>query len=250
MKGCFASANQETNVSSKSEESNRETTYVQKVAGNQVQDPGNRGKRTQETDGGKKVLISNNGNQPIVLVSRPNGQTTSNNAGANYDNAGANGDVNSPDGMLDADKTLSSDSSNEETLLNPQPEWFTSLDGVSRGQVRELCEKAGPPPANPERIDKLRTLFNIDLGQALEVNELYHSGRLRGESRVMLKSILKTSTSSLRSLSADNAEPTISRRLSWIDETGGKLEQKREMKTWHYMDSSRRSNPNQCCQIL
>lgn len=244
MKGCFASANQETNVSSKSEESNRETTYVQKVAGNQVQDPRNRGKGTQETDRGKKVLISNNGNQPIVLVSRPNGQTSS-------DNAGANGDVNPPDGTLDADKTLSTDSSNEETLLNPQPEWFISLDGVSRGQVRELCEKAGPPPADPVRIEKLRTMFNIDLGQALEVNELYHSGRLRGESRVMLKSILKTSTGSLRSLSGnDNAEPTISRRLSWIDETGGKLEQKREMKTWHYMDSSRRSNPNQCCQIL
>jgi len=243
MKGCFASVNQETNVSSKSGGSNRETTYVQKVAENQVQDPSNyKGKGTPETDSGKKVLISNNGNQPIVLVSRPNGQLTSD---------GPKGDVNPPNGTLKADKTLSTDSSNEETLLNPQPEWFTNLDGVSRGKVRELCEQAGPPPSDSERIDKLRTLFNIDLGQALEVNELYHSGRLRGESRVMLKSILKTSTGSLRSLSENgSAAPTISRRLSWIDETGGKLAQKREMKTWHYMNSSRRSNPNICCQIL
>jgi len=242
MKVCFASENQETNVISKSEESNRETTYVQKVAGNQVQDPRKPGKGISGTDDGKNVLISNNGSKPVVLVSRPGELRASG-------NSGDKGDANSSNGVLEAEKTLPSDSSNEETLLYPQPEWYTKLDGVSRGKVRELCEYAGPPPAEADRVDKLRTLFNIDLGQALEINELYHTGRLHQESRVMLKSILKTSTSSLASLSEKSA-PNISRRLSWIDETGGKLEQKHVMKTWHYMDSSKRTSPAQCCNIL
>jgi len=237
MMSCFASENQETNVISKSEESNRETTYVQRVAGNQVQDPRNPGKGISGSDGAKNVLISNNGSQPVVLVSRPDEQGTA-------------GDANKSNSALEAAKTLSSDSSNEETLLYPQPTWYTNLDTVSRGKVRDLCERAGPPPADAERLDKLRTLFNIDLGQALDVNELYHSGRLQQDSRVMLKSILKTSTGSLGSMSTIGGAPNISRRLSWIDESGGKLEQKHVMKTWHYMDSSRRSSPNQCCHIL
>jgi len=243
MKSCFASENQETNVSSKAGESNRETTYVQRVPGNQVQDPRKPLKGSSDTEADKKLLISNNGSQPIVLVSRHVDQPAS----GNY---GPKGGAPQSGGVVEAGIIPSSDSSNEETLLYPQPEWYTKLDGVSRGKVRELCELAGPPPADKERIDKLRELFNIDLGQALEVNELYHSGRLQVESRVMLKSILKTSTSSLRSLSENGGAPNISRRLSWIDESGGKLEQKHEMKTWHYMDSTRRSSPSQCCQIL
>jgi len=246
MKGCCASENQETNVISKLEESNREMTYVQKVAGNQVQDPKKPGKGTSGTDGVKNVLISNNGSQPVELVSvsRPGELRASG-------NSGHKGDAEPPNGALEAEKTLSTDSSNEEALLYPQPEWFKKLDSVSRGKVRELCEHAGPPPAEAERLDKLRALFNIDLGQALEVNELYHTGRLHQESRKRLKSILKTSTSSLLSLSDKGSAPNLTRRLSWIDEAGGgKLEQKHVMKTWHYMDSSRRTSPDQCCNIL
>lgn len=241
MKSCFASENQEANVISKAGGSNRETTYVQSVSGNQVQDPRKPLKGTAETEGDKNFLISNNGSQPILLVSRPGDQQTADTSG-------------SKDGKLqsgEAGMTQPSDSSNEETLLYPpQPEWYTDLDGISRGKVRELCELAGPPPVDANRVAKLRELFKIDLGQAFEVNELYHSGRLQTESRVMLKSILKTSTSSLRSLDEKGGAPNISRRLSWIDESGGNLEQKHEMKTWHYMDSPRRSSPTQCCQIL
>ena len=122
-----------------------------------------------------------------------------------------------------------------------------NLDEVSRGKVRDLCAQAGPPPADKERIEKLRALFEIDQGQALEVNECYHSGRLQRTSRVKLKSILKNPSS--RSISEAGSVQTIARRLSWLDESGGNLVQKHELKTWHYMDS-KRSTATQCCQIL
>jgi len=238
MKSCFTTETQETNVSLKSQASNRET-YVQMVAEKQVQDQlkADNEKATAGANSVKEVFFSKNVSEQIELVSKSCDET-------NLDNV--KNEVNvSCKSKLDAEGTWTSDSSNEETCFFPQPEWFANLDEVSRGRVRDLCGQAGPPPVDQEYIGKLRALFDIDLGQALEVNEIYHSGRLQRASQVKLKSILKTSSQQ----SEAGSIPTITRRLSWVDEKGGNLVQKHELKTWHYMDS-KRSSTTQCCQIL
>jgi len=248
MKVCFASENQETNVSTKNQEINRETTYVQKAAGNQVQDDQSKVAITENEKG--KVLISNNGSEPIVLVARPGDQSS----GTAGHNASPTENKQTEKSPVSGSSTQFLDCDDEETFLFQQPEWFTNLDEISRGKVREYCELAGrSPTAESEHIKKLKTLFNIDLEQAIEVNELYHNGRLEGPSRSVYKSILKTSTTSLMSggdTDNDNAGVTISRRLSWLDEQGGSLVQHHEMESWHYMDSHRRSTTTQCCLIL
>lgn len=240
MKSCFTTETQETNVSLKSQENNRET-YVQMVADKQVQDQpkADKEKGTAGAKSSQKVFFSKIASEQIELVSKSGEEE-------NLDNAGSEANVTCKT-KLDAGATRTSDSSNEETCFFPQPGWFANLDEVSRGKVRDLCAQAGTPPGDQERIEKLRALFEIDLGQALEVNELYHSGRLQRASRVKLKSILKNPSS--RSLSEAGSVPTITRRLSWIDESGGNLAQRHELKTWHYMDS-KRSTATQCCQIL
>lgn len=233
----FTSETQESNVSLNSEESNQETAYVKVVAGKQVKDQSITDNK-MGTVSDEEVLFGGNAGEQIVLVAKPGDESL-------LDNAGHKVGVSSNDEQ-EADKTQIVDSSNEQSFLCPQPGWFTKLDEVSRGKVRELCRLAGPQPADKARLEKLRELFEIDIGQALEVNELFHSGRLLRASKVKLKSILKPSNS-VRSEAG--SVPSITRRLSWRDETGGKLEQKHELKTWHYMDS-RINSANPCCQIL
>jgi len=243
MKSCFTSDTQENNVSLKSQEINSETTYVKVIAGKQLQDQSNMSneKGTAVTGCCNEVFFSDNVSEQIVLVSKSTDEPRSG-------NAGNEGNVTQAKGKQDADSSQTSDSSNEETSLCPQPKWFTTLEEISRGKVREMCKLAGPPPPDQDAIEKLRAHFNIDLGQALEVNELYHSDRLQKASQKKPKSILKGSSS--RSLMSEaGSVPTITRRLSWVDEKGGNLVVKHELNTWHYMDSSR-NKTNQCCPIL
>jgi len=232
---CFTPETQESNVGLNSEENNRETAYVQIIASEQVEDQSTVDNK-MGTVKNKQVLFGKTSEQ-IVLVDKPSDEPL-------IENAGHKDGVNSKNEQ-EADKTQILDTSNEESFLYPQPGWFIKLDKVSKGKVRELCQLAGPPPPDQEHIEKLQALFEIDLGQALEVIELFHSDRLQRASQVKLKSILKSSSKSRESEGA----PTITRRLSWRDETGGNLEQKHVLKTWHYMDS-RRNSVNQCCQIL
>lgn len=219
---------------------NSETTYVQVIGGDQLQDHSKMSneKGTGVIGSDKNVFFTKNATEQTVLVSKSSDETLS----------GVAGNDNGALSKGDTDGTQISDSTNEETSLCPQPEWFLNLEEVSRGNVREICKQAGPaPPDTDANLEKLQTLFDIDRSQALEVNELYHSGRLK-KAPMRPKSILKGSSS--RSLMSEaGSAPTITRRLSWIDESGGKLAEKHVMKTWHYMDS-RRNKANQCCQIL
>jgi len=239
MKSCFTSETQEAEVSLKLEESNRET-YVQMVSGNQVQDQSKLplGKGTEVVNSNKEVFLGEKLSSEIVSASNTDDEQQ-------LDEVKHAGEVTCAWGKMNEYKTQTPESSTEGSQC-PQPEWFTNLDEVSKGKVRDLCAQAGPPPADPEYIDKLQAFFNIEHSQALEVNELYHSGRLQKASLVRLKSILKVSS---RSSNGAEGLPKLSRRISWRDETGGNLVQKHEMKTWHYMDYGR-SAANQCCQIL
>jgi len=241
MKSCFTSETQENNVSLKSQEFNRETTYVQVVGGDQLQDHSKMSneKGNGVIDSDKHVFFTKNATEQTVLVSKSSDETL----------PGVAGKENGALSRGDTGRTQTLDSTNEETSLCPQPEWFINLEEVSRGKVREICKQAGPAPTDTDaNLEKLRALFNIDRSQALEVNELYHSGRLKKAPPMRPKSILKGS-SSRSIISEAGSTPTITRRLSWIDESGGKLAEKHVMKTWHYMDS-RRNKANQCCQIL
>jgi len=247
MKVSFAPENREVNVSTKSEV-NKDITCVQKEAGNQVFDGQSKAvsddnqKDSLKTDS-EMVYFRSNGSEPKVLVERSGDHPQSEKSGSDENKEQAE----SPSSVI------LNEVGDEQAFLCLQPEWFTILDEISRGKVREYCELAGPPPSDSEYIDKLQSMFNIDHGQAVEVNELYHSGRLQGPSRKMYKSILKTSSCSLPSTGNgedENAGVTITRRLSWRDEKGGNLVQKHEMDSWHYMDSDRRSPPPPCCQIL
>lgn len=239
MKSCFTSETQEAEVSLKLEESNRET-YVQMVPGIQVQDQSKLavGKGTEVVKSSKEVFLGEKLSSEIVPASNTDDEQQ-------RDEGKHAGEVTWAWGKTNDDKTQTPESSTEGSQSS-QPEWFTNLDEISKGKVRELCAQAGPPPADPEHIDKLQAFFNIEHSQALEVNELYHRGRLQKASLLRLKSILKSSSPTL-----NGAEglPKISRRISWRDETGGNLVQRHEMKTWHYMDYGR-SAANQCCQIL
>jgi len=239
MKSCFTAETQEAEVSLKLEESNRET-YVQMVSGNQVWDQSKLplGRGTEVVNSSKEVFLGEKLGTEIVSASNTNDEQQ-------LDEGKQAGEVTCAWGKTDVDKTQTSESSIEGS---PQPEWFTNLDEVSKGKVRDLCAQAGPPPADPEYIENLKAFFNIEHSQALEVNELYHSGRLQKPSLVRLKSILKQS-STTRSMNEAGGLPKLSRRISWRDESGGSLVQKHEMKTWHYMDYGR-SAANQCCQIL
>jgi len=242
MKNCFTSETQEANVSLKLEGSNRET-YVQMVSGNQMQDQSKlvNGKGTEEVNKSKEVFFGENVSLEIVSTSILDEEQRS-------ENGQHTGEVTCPQGKKNDDKKETPESSSEETSLFRQPEWFTDLDEVSKGKVRDLCAKAGPTLGNPEHIEKLQALFNIEYSQALEVNELYHSERLQKASLVRLKSILK-SASSPASLDEIDGVPKLSRKISWRDEIGEELAQKHEMKTWHYMYYGR-SPATQCCQIL
>jgi len=242
MKSCFTSETQENNVSLKSKEMNSNTTYVQVVGGNQQLEHSKMSneKGTGVNGNKRNVFFTKNASEQTVLVSKSSDETLS----------GVAGNENSALSKGDTDRTLTSDSTNEETSLCQQPEWFLNLEEVSKGQVREICKEAGPaPPDHDANIEKLRVLFSIEQSQALEVNELYHSGRLKKSPPMRPKSILKGSSS--RSLFSEaGSAPPMTRRLSWIDEKkGGKLAEKHVMTTWHYMDS-RRNKANQCCQIL
>jgi len=241
MKSCFTSETQEANVSLKLEGSNRET-YVQMVSGNQVQDQSKlvNCKRTEGVISNKEVFLREKLSAENVPASIADDEQR-------LDEGKHKGEVTCSQGKRNGDKTQTRESSSEENSLFPQPEWFTNLDEVSKGKVRDLCAQAGPTLGDPEYIDKLQALFNIEHSQALEVNELYHIGRLQKASLVRLKSILKSASS--RSLDEIEGVPKISRKISWVDESGGELVQKHEMKTWHYMDYGR-SAANQCCQIL
>lgn len=240
MKSCFTSETQEAEVSLKLEESNRET-YVQMVSGNQVQDQNKLplGKGTEAVNINKEVFVGEKQSTDIVSASNTDDEQQ-------LDEVKHAGGVTCAWEKTNDDKTQTPESSTESSV-SPQPKWFTNLDEVSKGKVRDLCTQAGPPPADPEYIDKLQAFFNIEHSQALEVNELYHSGRLQKASLVRLKSILKSVSS--RSLNGPEGLPKLSRRISWRDESGGNLVQKHEMKTWHYMDYGR-SAANQCCEIL
>jgi len=133
-----------------------------------------------------------------------------------------------------------------ESADNPQPRWFLNLDEVSRYSVRNICEQTGLPPSDVG-IKKLRSLFNIELEQALEVNELYHTGKLQGPLSPRLKSILRDTTGSAPE---SNRSSGLKMRISWLDESGKSLTQTFEMKSWHNMDSSKRLECNTCCLIL
>jgi len=241
MKRGFTSETQEANVSLKLEGSNRET-YVQMVSGNQVQDQSKliNGKGTEGVNRSKEVFSKENVSTEIVSFSLLEEEQW-------LKNGKHTGEVTCPQGKKNDDKKETSESSSEETFLFRQPEWFTNLDEVSKGKVRDLCAKAGPALGDPEHINKLQALFNIEYSQALEVNELYHSERLQKASLVRLKSILKSASPS--SLDETEGLPKLSRKISWRDDIGEELTQKHEMKTWHYMYYG--SSPaTQCCQIL
>jgi len=120
------------------------------------------------------------------------------------------------------------------------PEWYSSLDEVSRVEVRHLCEEAGLPPSDPEVLSKLQIRFNVNENEAAVIVELFFEGKLQGK-RGRLKSILKTRD--------EDEGPPLRKQQSWSDENGGKLTQTHEMETWHYMDSKRNSPPP-CCSIL
>jgi len=122
-----------------------------------------------------------------------------------------------------------------------QPDWYMSLDEVSRCDVRHLCEEAGVPPSDPKTLNLLHERFNIHLDEAADVVELYFAGKLQGP--------MERPKSILKSRSQFDDGPPLQKQLSWSDENGGDLTERREMDSWHYMHS-KRNPPNQCCSIL
>jgi len=115
------------------------------------------------------------------------------------------------------------------------PKWYTSLDEVSRNELRQLCKEAGIQPFNPQALSKLQKRFNINVDGATKIINLFIEGKLQHRPKSILKS--------------GNRHPSFKKSLSWSDHKGGDLTLKHEMDSWHYMDAKKFS-PTQCCLLL